>query len=87
MAEKFVIFVVLKPESLIDLNELTKRMKIEALLNPACHHYEYDVHEYVRCVRFDQLWEDGFKLSESHQSLIDKMLAESAVYDKVIQPS
>lgn len=87
MAEKFVVFVVLKPESLIDLHELAKRLKIEAVKNSQCHQFEYDIHDYVRCIRFDELWEDDHSYAPEHQALIDQMLKESAVYDKVIQPS
>ncbi|MEY3037516.1 MAG: hypothetical protein RL143_83 [Pseudomonadota bacterium] len=86
MAEKFVIFVALKPESLLDLHELAKRMRIEALKNSACHHYEYHIHDNVRVIRFDQQWESGYSISAEHQNLIDQMIAASAVYDKIDQP-
>ena len=85
MAEKFVVFVVLKSESTLDLHALAKEMRAEALQNPACHHYEYHVHDVVHAVRFDEQWEQGFSISDKHQQLVDQMLAECALFEKIDQ--
>ncbi len=85
MAEKFVVFVVFKSDSTLDLHALARDMQAEALQNSACHHYEYHVHDTVNAIRFDEQWEQGFSIGDKHQHLVDEMLAQCALFEKIDQ--